>query len=65
MVVGKNTTRCKVVVNDQIIEQVISFNNLGVEETIDRNIRKKVKHLSVKGKVLGTEKTIRKTKICQ
>lgn len=36
MVIAKKLIRCKLVVNDHIIEQVMSFSYLGVETNSDR-----------------------------
>ncbi|XP_050452220.1 uncharacterized protein LOC126851927 [Cataglyphis hispanica] len=42
MVISKEPIRCKLVINDEIIEQVMKLNYLGIEASSDRNIIREV-----------------------
>jgi len=44
LVVAKELRRCKLAVNDEIIEQVMSFRYLGVEITAHQHRRSEVKN---------------------
>jgi len=59
LVVAKESRRCKLAVNDEIVEQVMSFTYLGVEITTHQDRRSEVKNQIVKAsRIAGSLKNI-------